>query len=647
MSSTTIRVTPTARGNFSKLRKYKNGNNVEKYETPANSIHKGVTFIGNTTWSNTIHPAISPYILAELSAAKTPEQKQVVIDKYNNAQEHYARIRPKMTDLSTVSYDQDIADYQNSINEKFSFVNTKGIANGIDKGRYNYLAEKKFATGDRPGSWTADGYGGAQTYDRTTLGAEGDWDEDSQEFNDWQSKLNELDTETYLDQKDKVYKFRLKTSNQTPTSDKAATPEQDLAAQDDPSKQGASHVEQDNHTEQPKDEIPAALTFNKDIPGFDAPRYLGHLPLTANLINDLRTNLRSFNQEVKKKFPLQEAPYQQAIVTNNYAGRQIRSGIAANIRARANQNLSSNADYNLALQQNAENQANQLEEQNALDQTQRFNETTKNVNAVANLNNQTGTAVANANAQQNAAAYNNILAARQRLYKANNASLNSYNANMYTSPGNWLQNYRLEKARYDRALNDYNYSKQATELYKTSGLEALEGDNGIYSSNAFASLIRELENDTNVTGILDSEGKISPELVKTWIENNPDDERVKRLQTNFQNEYNRAYNSYRNRLEEIASKRTLNNLSIKSTESNQGTRWGDILRERRNKPNPLYQKKGGRAARLIEYMEHYRKAQKDVADRNTETQKILWKQLDRDLNLIDKETLLLLKAAFK
>ena len=632
MSSTTIRVTPTSRGNFSKLRKYKNGNNVEKYEIPANSIHKGVTFNGDTTWSNTIHPAISPYILAELSAAKTPEQKQVVIDKYNNAQEHYARIRPKMTDLSTVSYDQDIADYQNSINEKFSFVNTKGIANGIDKGRYNYLAEKKFATGDRPGSWTADGYGGAQTYDRTTLGAEGDWDEDSQEFNDWQSKLNELDTETYLDQKDKVYKLRLKTSEQ-------ADP---VVKQDDPV------VKQTPPAEQPKDEIPAALDFNKDIPEFKAPGWTDWIPLTANLINDYASNLRSFNQEVKKKFPLQEAPYQQAIVTNNYAGRQIRSGIAANIRARANQNLSSNAEYNLALQQNAENQANQLEEQNALDQTQSFNATTNNVNAAANVNNQRNSAAANINAQQNAAAYNNIAAARQRLYKANNASLNSYNANLFIDHGNWLQNFRLEKARYERALNDYNYSKKATELYRTSGLEALEAENGIYNSNAFASFMKELENDTTVTGIIDTTtGEISTELVKTWIENNPDDERVKRLQTNFQNEYNRAYNSYRNQLEEIASERTLNNLSIKATESNQGTRWGDILRERRNKPNPLYQKKGGRTARLIEYMEHYRKTQKDVADRNTETQKILWKQLDRDLDLIDKETLLLLKAAFK
>ena len=633
MSSTTIRVTPTSRGNFSKLRKYKNGNSVEKYETPADPMHKGVTFNDGTTWGNTVFSTFRPDIVADLSAATTPEQKQAVIDKYNNAQTSYASLRPQFTDLSKVSNNQGVSDYQNLINTDFSFVNNKGIANGVDNGRYNYLAQTKYDTGDRKGSWTADGWWGAQTQDRTTLGYKGDWDENSDEFKNWQAQLNNLGMETYLDT-DNAYKLRLKTPEQAPSVEQA-TPEQEPT------------VAQTPPAGQPKDETPAALTFNKDIPEFKSAPWTDWIPLTANLINDYASNLRSYNQEVKKKFPLQEAPYQQAIVTNNYAGRQIRSGIAANIRARANQNLSSNADYNLALQQNAENQANQLEEQNALDQTQRFNETTKNVNAVANLNNQTGTAVANANAQQNAAAYNNILAARQRLYKANNASLNSYNANMYTSHGNWLQNYRLEKARYDRALNDYNYSKQATELYKTSGLEALEGDNGIYNSNAFNSFVRELENDTSVTGILDSEGKISPELVKTWIENNPNDERVKRLQTNFQNEYNRAYNSYRNRLEEIASERTLNNLSIKATESNQGTRWGDILRERRNKPNPLYQKQGGRSARLIEYMEHYRKAQKDVADRNTETQKILWKQLNRDLDLIDKETLLLLKAAFK
>lgn len=636
MSSTTIRVTPTSRGNFSKLRKYKDSNSIEKYETPANSIHKGVTFNDNTTWGNTIFSTYEDDIFKNLSTATTQAEKEEIIKKYNDAQAAYAGLRPQFTDLSKVSHNQNVADYQNLINNTFAFVNNKGIANGVDKGRYNYLAQNKYATGDRKGSWTADGWWGAQTQDRTLLGYKGDWDHDSQEYKNWQAKLNTLGMEMYLDENDNAYKLKLKTSDQTPASDQAAASEQAHAA------------EQAGTAEQHKDEIPPALDFDKDIPQFKAPSWTDWIPLTANLINDYASNLRSFNQEVKKKFPLQEAPYQQAIVTNNYAGRQIRSGIAANIRARANQNLSSNAEYNLALQQNAENQANQLEEQNALDQTQSFNTTTTNVNATSNVNNQRQSAAANINAQQNAAAQNNILAARQRLYKANNASLNSYNANMYVSHGNWLQNFRLEKARYERALNDYNYSKKATELYRTSGLEALEAENGIYNSNAFASFMKELENDTTITGIIDTTtGEISPELVKTWIENNPDDARVKRLQTNFQNEYNRIRSRYQNQLEELASERTLNNLSIKSTESNQGTRWGDILRERRNKPNPLYQKRGGRAARLIEYMEHYRKAQKDVADRNTETQKILWKQLNRDLDLIDKETLLLLRAAFK
>ena len=170
MSSTTIRVTPTSRGNFSKLRKYKNGNSVEKYQTPADPMHKGVIFNDGTTWGNTVFSTFRPDIVADLSAATTPEQKQAVIDKYNNAQTSYASLRPQFTDLSKVSNNQGVSNYQNLINKDFHFVNNKGISNGVDKGRYNYLAQTKFATGDRKDSWTADGWWGAQTQDRTTLG---------------------------------------------------------------------------------------------------------------------------------------------------------------------------------------------------------------------------------------------------------------------------------------------------------------------------------------------------------------------------------------------------------------------------------------------------------------------------------------------
>ena len=122
MSSTTIRVTPTSRGNFSKLRKYKDGNSIEKYETPANTMHKGVTFNNGTTWGNTIFSTYEPDIFQDLQTATTPEQKQAIIKKYNDAQTVYAKLRPQFTDLSKVSNNQEVTDYQNLINTKFAFV---------------------------------------------------------------------------------------------------------------------------------------------------------------------------------------------------------------------------------------------------------------------------------------------------------------------------------------------------------------------------------------------------------------------------------------------------------------------------------------------------------------------------------------------
>jgi len=46
------------------------------------------------------------------------------------------------------------------------------------------------------------------TRDRTILGYEGDWDENSSDFQNWQSWLNNIGLETYMDS-DKAYKLRL------------------------------------------------------------------------------------------------------------------------------------------------------------------------------------------------------------------------------------------------------------------------------------------------------------------------------------------------------------------------------------------------------------------------------------------------------
>ena len=638
MSSTTIRVTPTSRGNFSKLRKYKAGNKIEKYQTPADSLHKGVTYNDGSTWHGAIFSKIQQNIQNELAAAQTPEQKAAVIEKYNTAQTAYAALRPQFTDLSKVSYNEDVKNYQNLINTDFSFINNLGINNGITSKRYNYLSSKTYETGDRAGSWTPDGWWGAQTQDRTSLGYRGDWDENSEEFKAWQNELSKYGMETYLDE-DGAYKLRLKSDS----SQQSASQEQDPADNASQNNTSQENTSQENTSPGNPDYAPITIP---EKPEYKGTSWTDWIPLTLNLTNDLIANRRYYNDEVKKKFPLQEAPYQQAIVTNNYAGRQIRSGVAANIRSRANQNLSSNAEYNLAKLDNAENQANQLEEQNALDQTQHYNETSRNVNAVANINNQAQTAVANVNRQQNAAAYNNILAARQRFNTKRASLLDSYNSNMYTSHGLWAQNDRLEENRFNREWADYEYSINAQNEYDKSRYKALDGVDGIYKSQAFATFVNELEGDTTITDILDENGNISIEKCKQWAEANPNDERVIRLKKSFENEYNGAYEEYSNRLRALQQEKLRANLSQRVTETNQGSRWLDRLKNRR-RVSVLYSKSGGKTARFVDYMEHYRKSQADVKKVNTESQKLLQKQLDRDLGLLDKETLLLLKSVFK
>jgi hypothetical protein len=61
-----------------------------------------------------------------------------------------------------------------------------------------------------------------------------------------------------------------------------------------------------------------------------------------------------------------------------------------------------------------------------------------------------------------------------------------------------------------------------------------------------------------------------------------------------------------------------------------------------------YYKKGGKVEdRIIKYIEHNRKALKDQSDRVSKAQSEQAKKLARDLDALDRETLMLLRAIFK
>ena len=329
--------------------------------------------------------------------------------------------------------------------------------------------------------------------------------------------------------------------------------------------------------------------------------------------------------------------------------------MAADIRSRANRNLTSDSTTNQIQQNAAEAQALGLEDQNALDQTQEFNRTSKELQAIGNENKAVESSVANYNRKQNAAAWNNILAARQKRDAANTAELNSYIGNMYSSHGQWLQNERMEDARFQRDINDYNYQQRLQRLYNESGLEALEG--GIQNSQAFNRFRKVIEDGGDAYSIqLDENGKITDQALLDYIKANPNNAEVKSALSEYQSELDNANNFFTHKQQSLIAERQRANMLIPGTFSNQGTRFGDrYIRHTvpgSTSTNPLQTgsyKSGGkvRNARFIDYMNHYQKQQQFDRVETRKNQERLQKKLARDLDYLDKETLLLLKQIFK
>lgn len=646
MSNTTIKVTPGSRGNFSKLRKFSQGG-VPKYQTAATGskgIQRRYTNVGYTAgdnrgWSDTIFtPNFQEQLLGELNNPNTSsERRQQIVGAINDMQKAYESLRKDQSMSSPVEFHKKVQEYQQAIIDKYPFVNTEGITNGKKSGRYVYAP--KVVSGDNDnsgnGNWGTDGLWGAQTHDRTVLGYTGDWDENGDRFKNINEILNPygyrvslgLDGDNTYTDAYYINPFNPNTEGQVPPVQNPQNPQNP----ENPENPGQPVIEHD------------VLDFQA-IPDRERDPWTDWIPLSHQLANDLINNKYQYDQEVKKKFPLQEPGRREAVVTDNYAARQERQKLAGEVRSRANRNLTSDAITNLQIQDSADNQAQQLEEQNAVDKTQEFNTSLEKVQATANWNNEEAKNKANLNTQQNNLAWNNILAARQKRSASDLASINSYIGNMYTSHGQWKQNEQMEDNRYARDVQNFKYQQAANDLYTNSGLETLESPDGYLYSNAYNILKQELEND--VAGdydIIDEEGNISDDKIAQWISENPDDSRVAAFERNFTKEKQNLNTYYEAQLRKLQADRTLATLPIRSTSTNQGI----YRRPARQTASPLFAKQGTKVSRFVDYLEHYRKNQKDVYDANHKSQKMIQDKLNRDLGYLDKETLMILKAAFK
>lgn len=634
MNNTNTQVNPGNRVNFSKIRKASQGIKIPKFQVPAGGIgNRKNTHVTQDEWWNA-HNQANIAQWAKIAA----EHPEMTLEELNNfiAQNHNLYTSTGYNGNKAIK-GEGVNQYQRDYHNKYGFGNTDAFWNGWGNAYSgNSLSSVgKNASDSRQGEgqqFTGDDYFGEQTNRRIAnyfTDSELAQANEAVKSRGWHWELadyNDQDNRSGVGGR-KFYKLVADTTPPPP-----------------PPPPPPGEIPEDNPEETYED-----LEF-ESLPGRQGTPWTDWAPLSGILGNNLMNNVRVFNDEVKKKFPLQEAPYLQGKVTNNYAARQIRNQQIADARSRAQQQMGSDIVQNQNYLNAVEQRADELENQNAIDRTQEFNTTSQKLQEIENQNKLSESATANYNRQQNAAAWNNILAARQRLNTANTAELNSYIGNMYASHGQWLQNERMEDARYQREMNDYLYQKGLNELYQTSGLKALE--EGIQNSSAFNNFRTTLEADTeNIEIPLDENGHITDGAILNYISEHGEDDNVKALQAAYAKEKADAMSRYEHEQQGLIAERTRANMRIPGTFSNQGTRFGDRF-IRRNIPQQTWigqrYKSGGKIknARFIDYMNHYQKQQQFDRSETRKVQEGLQKKLARDMGLLDKETLMLLKLAF-
>ena len=154
----------------------------------------------NNPWYSNVGNLFMDDLLQGLKSGKyTYQDINIMQDR------HYGLDKKLGNNVENPTFNQDVQQYYNDINNHFSFVNNKGIKAGEDTSRYKILQNPN--TGDTfNGQWKADGYYSGRGQDRMLLGKQGDYSED--ELNKTIELWKNNGYEMYLDPETNYYKLK-------------------------------------------------------------------------------------------------------------------------------------------------------------------------------------------------------------------------------------------------------------------------------------------------------------------------------------------------------------------------------------------------------------------------------------------------------
>ena len=386
-------------------------------------------------------------------------------------------------------------------------------------------------------------------------------------------------------------------------------------------------------------------------------------PITNGAISgiNLAAANRDLSLQMQKKVSLLQAPYLQYTVTNNLALQNAYNNQAARYQQLGSQLASgtSSAEDAMRMQFAAADRAEQARLQGELTKTEDYNKSIQKGQATADQNTLTQTEIANTNNQYLASDFNQKINAK-RQYNATKAGIISDNILKTTADyGKWKTQQEDERDAQLNARNQYLYNKDLQAAVQP----VLDFKSDPTKSQAFISAYEKAKNDFKSNRENPEWVGANSDLVNIFSNSKSakDPQAFYKYLTSsttnpYYNDYNTAYTKELDQLQaqsmlkqnEINNRMMYVNSNFPYTYSTQG-----FYNPRANLKSRTYQsvfKSGGSIRHnesFIKYLEYLRKKEKDIDDKNIKISQQLQQNFRKQLDNIDRETLLLLRSIFK
>lgn len=587
---------------------------------PEETIYNNTLFTSNPgRWND----MVGQYTIGDvISGFANAADREVYAQGINNMQRrHHGLFGGDFTLQPTVKMNPQVKSYYTDINTNYGYVNTKGITNA-EKAGTRYTVNKDPVSGDSQATFTADGLPGARGVDRRVLGKLGDYT--TQELINYNDQLKNYGYEIYLDPTTQYYMLRK------------------IGSVSEQGNNGNSHRGNlgGNNSYQ-------NLSFLPQMRG-SAPILTD--PIFQGLIGGIETatTAANYRKDLQKGINLIQPTPQDARTTSAYGTQQRYMQAAADTRNSVLPYIGNDAVLNQQLFQNAEKNAEQYIDKAAEVGGQAAEASRQENLKATNATKASQIQTANLNGDRVQALRNYYLNAGKEATSKIAESTIAFIKDAVASAGQFIKDFRLNRNYANRLINSVNLSKATEDIQNDFLNIASHPEYNLPLINAYIKRVRadatlgpqlNLQHDTWETMSNEERSIVRRALLYG------DDDISKFYATRFQDWLEQQKSKAQSDVNALQRQYALNQSVIQPIVSN------SLLEYSTPAPDPLYSfKEGGSTKnldRLVNFARVHQREQDSVRRNNTRNKKLSAQQLDKELDRLNREQVLLLKQMFK